>query len=62
MEKIGLHIGDFNVEVSRVADLMQISGVGYKATEKFKIRRKKLHAQKKGYDNIDNKDYGAGMH
>ena len=45
MEKIGLHTGHFNVEASRIADLVRISGVGYKATEKVKIRRKKLHAQ-----------------
>ena len=61
MEKIGLHTGHFNVEASRIADLVRISGIGYKATEKVKIRRKKLHAQKKGYDNVNNKDYGVGM-
>ena len=46
MEKIGLHTGHFNVEASRSADLVRISGVGYKAT-KVKIRRNKLHAQKR---------------
>ena len=55
MERIGLHTGHFNVEASRFAELVRISGVGYKATEKAKIRRKKLHAQKKGYDNVSNK-------
>ena len=47
MENIGLHTGHFNVEASRIADSVRISGVGCKATEKVKIRRKKLHAQKK---------------
>ena len=60
VEKIGLHTGHFNVEASRFAELVRISGVGYKATEKVKIRRKKLHAQKKGYDKINYKDYGQG--
>ena len=50
------------MEASRFAELVRISGVGYKATENVKIRRKKLHAQKKGYGNVNNKDYGAGMH
>ena len=62
MEKIGLHTGHFNVEASHIADLVRISGVGYKATEKVRIRRKKLHAQKKSYDNVNNKDYGEGLH
>ena len=48
MERIGLHSGHFNVEVSLFGELVRISGVGYKATENVKIRRKKLHAQKKG--------------
>ena len=43
MERIGLHTGHFNVEASRFAELVRISGVGYKATENVKI----LHAQKK---------------
>ena len=47
MERFGLHTGHFNVEASRFAELVRISGVGYKATENVKIRRKKLHAQKK---------------
>ena len=47
MERIGLHTGYFNVEASRFAELVRISGVGYKATENVRIRRKKLHAQKK---------------
>ena len=51
-----------NLEASRFAELVRISGVGYKATENVIIRRKKLHAQKKGYDNVNNKAYGAGMH
>ena len=42
MERIGLHTGHFNVEASRFAELVRIS-----ATENVKIRRKKLHAQKK---------------
>ena len=62
MERIGLHTGHFNVEASHFAELVQISGVGYKATENVIIRRKKLHAQQKVYDNVNNKDYGAGMH
>ena len=62
MERIGLHTGHFNVEASHFAELVRISGVRYKATENVIIRRKKLHAQKKGYDNVNNKDYGAGMH
>ena len=62
MERIGLHTGHFNVEASRFAELVRISGVGNKATENDKIRRKKHHAQKKGYDNVNNKAYGAGMH
>ena len=62
MERIGLHTGHFKVEASRIVDLVRTSGVGYKTTEKVKIRRKKLHAQTKGYDNVNNKDYGAGMH
>ena len=50
MEKIGLHTGHFNVEASRIVDLVRIPGVGYhyKGKEKVKIRRKTLHAQKKG--------------
>ena len=56
MERIGLHTGHFNVEASRFAELVQIS------TEKVKIRRKKLYTQKKGYDNVNNEDYGAGIH
>ena len=39
MEKIGLHTGHFNVEGSRFVELVRISGVGYKATKKVKIRR-----------------------
>ena len=50
MERIGLHTGHFNVEASHFAELVRISGVGYKATENVIIRRKKLHAQKKAYD------------
>ena len=57
-----LHTGHFNVEASRFAELVRIFGVGYKATENVKIRRKKLHAQKKDYDNVNNKDYGEGVH
>ena len=33
MEKIGRHTGHFNVEATRFAELVRISGVGYKATE-----------------------------
>ena len=33
MERIGLHTGHFNVQASRFAELVRISGVGYKATE-----------------------------
>ena len=62
MERIGLYTGHFNVETSHFAELVRISGVGYKATENVIIHRKELHAQKKGYDNVNNKDYGAGMH
>ena len=62
MERIGRHTGHVNMEASHFAELVRISGVGYKATENVIIRRKKLHAQKKGYDNVNNKDYGAGMH
>ena len=62
MERIGLHTGHFNVEASHFAELVRISEVGCKATENVIIRRKKLHAQKKGYDNVNNKDYGTGMH
>ena len=58
IERIGLHSGHFNVEASRFAEFVRISGVGYKATENVKIRRKKLHAQQKGYDNVNNKVYG----
>ena len=32
MERIGLHTGHFNVEASRFAELVRISGVRYKAT------------------------------
>ena len=62
VERIGLYTGHFDMEASRFVELVGISGVGYKATENVKIRWKKLHAQKKGYDNVNNKDYGAGMH
>ena len=51
MERIRLHTGHFNVEASRFAELVRISGVGYKATENVKIRRKKLSCSKKGYGN-----------
>ena len=47
MERIGHHTGHFNVEASHFAELVRISGVGYKATENVIIRRKKLHAQKR---------------
>ena len=47
MERIGLHTGHFHVEASHFAEIVRISGVGYKATENVKIHRKKLHAQKK---------------
>ena len=47
IERIGLHIGHFTVEASCFAELVRTSGVGYKARENVKIRRKKLHAQKK---------------
>ena len=62
MERIRLHTGHFHVETSHFAELVRISGVGYKATENVKILQKKLHAQKKGYDNVNSKDYREGMH
>ena len=62
MERIGLHIGHFNVEASCFAELVRISGVGYKATENVKIRRKKLHAQKKVMIMSITRIMGAGMH
>ena len=46
MERIGLHTGHFNVEASHFAELVRISGVGYKAKNVI-IRRKKFHAQKR---------------
>ena len=48
MERIGLHTGHFNVEASHFAELVRISGVGYKATENVIIRRKKHSCSKKG--------------
>ena len=50
------------MEASRNAVLVRISGVAYKATESVKAQRKKRRAKKKGYCNVNDKDYGAGMH
>ena len=50
------------MEASRFAELVRISGVGYKATENVKIRRKKLHAQKKVMIMSITRIMGAGMH
>ena len=44
MKKVGLSAGYYNMEASRNADLVRISGVAYKETEIVKIQRKKLHA------------------
>ena len=44
------------MEASHNADLVRISGVAYKATESLKAQIKK------GYCNLNDKDYGAGMH
>ena len=62
MDKIGLYAGHFNIAASQSADLIRIVAGNYKSSEKAMIRRKKLHAQKKGYTNTSDKDYGAGMH
>ena len=62
MGNIGLHIGHFNMKASLGADVLRISAVRYKSTGRVQTRRKKLHAKKKGYTKVDDKDYGAGMH
>ena len=62
MDKIDLHTGHFSIAASRSADLIRIVAGNYKSSEKAMIRSKKLHAQKKGYTNTSDKNYGAGMH
>ena len=62
MEKIGIHVGHFNLSLSHNADLVRIAGMEYKGIDGQKLRRKKLHAQKKGYATEQDRYYGAGMH
>ena len=63
MNNIGLHIGHYNLAGSKSPDLVRIGAGNYKATEKAMIRRKNLHAQKKGYISCaSDKNYCAGMH
>ena len=62
MDNIGVNIGYFNVETSRSVDMQRISAVTYKSTDKVKRRRKEFHAKKKSYTNVNQNDYGAGMH
>ena len=61
MDKIGLHIGHFNLKTSLCSDLKRISKANYKSSTPVKKQRKLRHAAKKGYDQSTNKDYGAGM-
>jgi hypothetical protein len=44
------------------ADITRIAAINYKSTDRVQSRRKKLHAKKKGYTDLNDKDYGAGMH
>ena len=62
MEKIGIHVGHFNLSLSHNADLVRIAGMEYKDSDGQKLRRKKFHAQKKGYFTEQDRYYGAGMH
>ena len=50
MSKVGIHAGFWNLDSSRHADFIRISGANYKLMEVVKKRRKCLHATKKGYD------------
>ena len=52
----------YNKSLSYNADLERISGMKYKNRDEQKVRRKKLHAQKKGFITLQDKHYGAGMH
>ena len=47
---------------SHNADLVRIAGMEYKDGDGQKLRRKKLHAQKKDYTTEQDRYYGAGMH
>ena len=48
MQKIGFHVGDFNISSSQQCDLTRVNKLNYKAAENTKKWRKIIHASKKG--------------
>ena len=63
VERIGLHTGHFNVEASHFAELVRDFWSRVQGNrERYITSKENFMLKKKGYDNVNNKDYGAGMH